>query len=793
MPRLSLCLIAKDEEEMLEDCLRSVRGVVDEIIVCDTGSSDGTRELATLLGAQVIEHVWEEDFSAARNAALTASTGTHVLILDADERLTPGAGEVILAAIQDPTLDLGMLPLHNAERLDAPVDQVLSGLARRGDPVDLPRLFRRTPDLRWEGAIHESPNTWLSSAPRRIRRLEAPILHLGAVPSLRQARGKRERNIKLLQARVAQEPGNPQVYAYLAGELLHEGRREEAERVIEAGWAAAGRLGDGPRPVLVQLVTLRAHTLLEQGQVTEALAALGQAREWRVQHPNVDLLEALALRQLDPPARSRAAQLLERCLNWKQGLAQEPIPGALGWLSAQHLGELRLELGELDAAELAFGRALQEKPDLEGPALGMAELALRRGDAAAALRLVEPWLPLEKPDPWVLAAASCAALGEPGDMQALVRRAVQLADKGFVGRHRADWLKELLVEADLYAGKPHPGPGVVGRLGALASRLPNRDERAIHPEGAERVAVNLVRAGHPELLEPFFEPRADSLLPGLAMRVKLALAEQGIVVEDDGQAEFVFIGGAGRSGTTLFRAMLGAHSGIHCGPELKLVPIISGLREQWVRTMGKDLQEAGVGTEVLDEAVRSFITALLHGSAPEGMRVAEKTPHNLLHTALLGRLFPRARFLHVVRDGRAVAASLVRQRWVDPATGKPIWYCQDVEGASRYWVEVVSTIRHQAASVPGRYLEVRYEELVQSPEDTMRRVLAFLGEPWDAAVLAHHEADTRLSSREASSAAVAGALSDGALRKWRTQLSDADLSRFDQRTQSVLAELGYAS
>ncbi|HVR61019.1 MAG TPA: glycosyltransferase family 2 protein, partial [Polyangia bacterium] len=100
-PRLSLCLIVKNEEAMLPDCLASARGLADEVVVVDTGSSDGTVALAQAAGARVSFFAWRDDFAAARNASLASARGRFVLVLDADERLAPGAAEVLRAAIAD--------------------------------------------------------------------------------------------------------------------------------------------------------------------------------------------------------------------------------------------------------------------------------------------------------------------------------------------------------------------------------------------------------------------------------------------------------------------------------------------------------------------------------------------------------------------------------------------------------------------------------------------------------------------------------------------------------------------
>jgi glycosyltransferase involved in cell wall biosynthesis len=98
-PRISLCLIARDEEQMLPGRLASVLGAVDEMVVVDTGSTEGTREIARAAGARVYEQPWRGDFSAPRNKAARRATGDFILQLDADERLASGAAEILRAAV----------------------------------------------------------------------------------------------------------------------------------------------------------------------------------------------------------------------------------------------------------------------------------------------------------------------------------------------------------------------------------------------------------------------------------------------------------------------------------------------------------------------------------------------------------------------------------------------------------------------------------------------------------------------------------------------------------------------
>ena len=89
--RISLCMIVRDEEEHLARCLASVQGVVDEIVIVDTGSIDRSVEIAEGFGARVLHEEWKGDFAAPRNTGIDAAGGDWILVLDADEELIDGA------------------------------------------------------------------------------------------------------------------------------------------------------------------------------------------------------------------------------------------------------------------------------------------------------------------------------------------------------------------------------------------------------------------------------------------------------------------------------------------------------------------------------------------------------------------------------------------------------------------------------------------------------------------------------------------------------------------------------
>jgi glycosyltransferase involved in cell wall biosynthesis len=89
MASLSVCMIVKNEERFLADCLKSVQGVAQQIVIVDTGSTDNTLKIAQSFNAEIHSFTWRDDFSAARNESIKWATGDWVLWLDADERLLP--------------------------------------------------------------------------------------------------------------------------------------------------------------------------------------------------------------------------------------------------------------------------------------------------------------------------------------------------------------------------------------------------------------------------------------------------------------------------------------------------------------------------------------------------------------------------------------------------------------------------------------------------------------------------------------------------------------------------------
>lgn len=256
----------------------------------------------------------------------------------------------------------------------------------------------------------------------------------------------------------------------------------------------------------------------------------------------------------------------------------------------------------------------------------------------------------------------------------------------------------------------------------------------------------------------------------------------------------IFIGGAGRSGTTLLRVILDSHSQIACGPELKVIPSVAYLWADFQTKYAPFLADSQVSAATVDRLFHDLIVNLLEPLRRfEGkQRIAEKSPNNVFFFPHLHRLFPDGTFLHVIRDGRDVVASLLSMDWRTPE-GTPIDYTQDARLAARYWADAVTAGREFAWNSAGRsrYREVRYEQLIDHPEDYLRALFAYLDEPWEPGVLAYYE-KARALGGESSAGQVTRPLSRASVGRWQTDLSAEDRAAVKEEVGGLLIELGYA-
>ena len=362
--RISLCLIAKNEAANLPACLHSAAGLVDEIIVVDTGSRDATKEVAAGLGARVFDFPWVDSFAAARNESLRHATGDWLLWLDGDEHFDD-ANRAKLQALKA-SLN-GAAAYVMVQR--SPSESDAAGPIE----VDQVRLFANPPLVRWSYRVHEQILPGVRRAGQDIRFTDIAIAHTGYTdPALR--RHKTERNLRLLYLEYQEQPHDPFTLFNLGWALQETGRYDEAlsflgqslQRwhpgdsivrklfvLIAHGHRQLGRLrealavcqtGRARCPDDPELLDLEGHLREEVGDLDGAIACYRQLAQLRPGHHFASRSADLGgpgVRHHLARALGKRGRLAEAELEWRATLADRPaFPPA--WLE---LGKLYLAQG----------------------------------------------------------------------------------------------------------------------------------------------------------------------------------------------------------------------------------------------------------------------------------------------------------------------------------------------------------------------------------------------------------------------------------------------------------------
>lgn len=272
-------------------------------------------------------------------------------------------------------------------------------------------------------------------------------------------------------------------------------------------------------------------------------------------------------------------------------------------------------------------------------------------------------------------------------------------------------------------------------------------------------------------------------------------------------AMFPMFVGSGRSGTTVFRNIFDSHPDFAMTHEAHFVAPMAQRRKLYESDgfqaarfvddlytnsnfVRQGLERVAVEERLAAEKVDGFAAAVrsvfaLYAAERGKTLYGDKTPGYVNHIELLGSIFPEAKFVHIIRDGRDVALGyLDRDEW-GPST---------VAEAALYWKSRVSRGRSGGASLgPARYLEVRYEDLVDEPEKTTQRVCEFIGLDYRDEMLRFHERGAEFIATSNTPDAFAGLAKPvtKGMRDWRTQMASDDVALFEAIAGDLLGSLGY--
>jgi glycosyltransferase involved in cell wall biosynthesis len=333
---LSLAMIVKNESRCLARCLQSVKGIADEIVIADTGSTDETMSIAREFGAKILNFAWVSDFAAARNFGLDQTAGEWVLVLDADEWLSEKLGKEILLFVRGKPM-VGLVKQVNDFRRNRQTFR---------SQCFVPRLFPC--GARYEGRIHEQ---LISPFPRA--HLGGELWHDGYL----EIQNRTERNVSLLTAELERDPDSAYFLFQLAKEHNSIGHPEKAHGCLQKAFARV-KPGD---PLAPNIAVDFLYTIMELKKFEEGIAVVATAEEHLGDFPDFFLVRGLFFMNLvrSNPAKyiaelPKIEQSFRRCLALGEEERGRSVLGSGTFLASYNLGVFYYVFGNIEGARCCF-------------------------------------------------------------------------------------------------------------------------------------------------------------------------------------------------------------------------------------------------------------------------------------------------------------------------------------------------------------------------------------------------------------------------------------------------------
>lgn len=536
-PRLSICLIAKNEEAFLGKCLASIKPIAHQIIVVDTGSTDRTVAIAREYGAEVYHFTWNDNFSDARNASLEHATGDWILVLDADEELPEKEHAELIKAMSNPAV-IGY-------RL------AITHVGFEGQGADhVPRLFRNAPGLHFAGRVHEQVfhtvvlkcETW----GLKIDFCEALLVHHGYEANLMKSRQKVERNLQLLEQAVEEMPGEPNILLNLGLELSRSGRSAEGlARYQQAFEIMSGMPPASVVPELCEgLLTQYTSHLIKARRFNDAVQVLHSPLAARL-GLTATMYYILGVCLGNLQRHEDAVVALKECLKKRNDRALTIILKEIKTESPYIcLAASLMMLDRTDEAEAVYQKALQEFPNSRAARREYAGFQVHKKQPVEALKILHALVVEKADDAQAWEQGGKVVLSDPDFMEAAMDwtdSAIRnCPDHGPLVAQRAECLMLAqdaagalpLWTANSLANNPRNQAGgllcgiVTGDLTSAAGALHPSDEASVSREFLEHYR-KLVRFGTERTIRTINEGIEEwkPLLPSAAQFLKRMMAE----------------------------------------------------------------------------------------------------------------------------------------------------------------------------------------------------------------------------------------------------------------------------
>ncbi len=213
-PTISLCMIVKNEEQWLQQCLDSVKGLVSEVIIVDTGSTDKTKDIAKQYGAKVFDFTWNDDFAAARNFSISKASCEWILWVDADETIAEKDHDMIKQLIAESKFPLIVLEQRHYtnetknplfKRIDDRYTKEAKSFTGYTSTLCI-RLFQNKLGLQFEGVVHETVDKSMQKLGLKFLRTDIPVHHYQNMKEGVSMKAKKEKYDKMLEEKEKKDP-----------------------------------------------------------------------------------------------------------------------------------------------------------------------------------------------------------------------------------------------------------------------------------------------------------------------------------------------------------------------------------------------------------------------------------------------------------------------------------------------------------------------------------------------------------------------------------------------------------
>ena len=374
-PLISLCMIVRDNAKTLGPCLESIKPCVDEMIVVDTGSIDNTPVIAERLGARVFHSPWQDSFSTARNESLRHARGRWIFWMDSDDTITPENGRKLRALAQhaaDPSI-LGYVAQVHCPG-PGPVGHLDVTI------VDHVKLFRNRPDLRFTGRIHEQILPAIRAAGGEVAWTDLFVTHSGVDHSPSAQERKNERDLKLLNLELQEQPNHPFTLFNLGMTYADIEQFNWAIDSLQQSIRSSGANDSHLRKAYALLV-------YSQNQTGDAKAAESTCAAGLALFPDdleLRFRKGLLLHQAGK--LSEAAATYEDVLrNPGERCFSSVVQGMRSFMTRHNLAVVYQDQGNFAAAEQEWLKIVQEVPDYGAGWRGLGDLLLQQGRIADAI------------------------------------------------------------------------------------------------------------------------------------------------------------------------------------------------------------------------------------------------------------------------------------------------------------------------------------------------------------------------------------------------------------------------